>query len=283
MNVGQAYRTGRKILEDAGVDSPAFDAGCLFKKVFGLSLQERIIQSENEAGMQKAKRFLALAHERAGGRPLQYIIGEWPFLDFTLEVGEGVLIPREETELLVRTAAQMLKNVEKPVIVDLCSGSGAVAIGLASLLPDARIAAVEKYGEALSYLRRNIEKTGFREVRPVHADVFSAEEARRFPALDAVVANPPYVRSGEIASLQREVQREPEQALDGGEDGLAFYRAIAGLWLPHIKPGGAAAVEIGEGQAEDVKKILDHFMENVRIIRDFNGFERVVCGIRRHT
>ncbi|HCW80903.1 MAG TPA: peptide chain release factor N(5)-glutamine methyltransferase [Ruminococcaceae bacterium] len=283
MNIGQAYRAGRKILEDAGVDSPAFDAGCLFKKVFGLSLQERIIQSENEAEMQKTKRFLAIARERAGGRPLQYIIGEWPFLDFTLEVGEGVLIPREETELLVRTAAQMIKNVEKPVIVDLCSGSGAVAIGLASLLPGARIAAVEKYGEALSYLRRNIEKTGFRAVRPVHADIFSVEEARRFPALDAVVANPPYVRSGEIASLQREVQREPKQALDGGEDGLAFYRAIAGLWLPHIKPGGAAAVEIGEGQAEGVKKIFYHFMENVRIIRDFNGFERVVCGIRRYT
>jgi release factor glutamine methyltransferase len=281
MNIGEAYRTGKKLLEDAGCDSPAFDAGCLFQKAFGLDRQQRVMRSSECAGVPETESYLSLARERAAGRPLQYLLGEWPFLGLTLEVGEGVLIPREETELLVRTAAAMLNGCPSPEAVDLCSGSGAVALGLASLLPGARVTAVEKYEGAFSFLNRNLERTGFGRVRAVCLDVLDPRSADGFSDLDAVVANPPYVRAGEIAALQREVRREPREALDGGSDGLLFYRAIAKLWLPKLKPGGVAAVEIGEDQAAEVSSLFAAQLDEIRVSRDFNGLERIVSGRRR--
>lgn len=280
MNVGEAYRAGKKLLEKSGCDSPAFDARCLFEKVFGLDRQQRIIRSAEIADEGKTAEYLSLTRERAAGRPLQYILGKWPFLGLTLEVGEGVLIPREETELLVRTAAGLLNERKTPEIVDLCSGSGAVALGLVSLLPGTRVTAVEKYAGALRWLRRNIERTGFSGVAAEELDVLDPASAERFCGLDAVVSNPPYVRAEEIGGLQPEVRREPHEALDGGNDGLVFYRAIAEIWLPKLKPGGVAAVEIGEGQAEDVKRLFGGVLGDLRVYRDFNGFDRVVSGRR---
>lgn len=281
MNIGEVYREGKRLLAQAGCDSPDFDAGCLFEKMFGLDRQQRILQSSAEAEAEKTAQYLAFARERAGGRPLQYILGEWPFLGMVLEVGEGVLVPREETELLVRTAAEMLRERENPQIADLCAGTGAVALGLASLLPDAHVKAVEKFPAAMDYLRRNIEKTGLSRVEAVSLDVLDTSLAECFPALDAVVSNPPYVCREEISTLQREVRHEPHEALDGGEDGLVFYRAIAEIWLPKLKPGGIAAVEIGEGQAEDVAELFAGKLEEIHVYRDFNGTERVVSGTRR--
>lgn len=282
MNLGEAYRAGKRLLSAAGCDSPAFDAGCLFEKAFGLGRQERILRSAEAADPEETAAYLALARERAEGRPLQYILGEWPFLGLTLAVGEGVLIPREETELLVRTAAELLRGAGNPSAVDLCSGSGAAALGLASLLPGARVTAVEKYPAAFSFLRRNIERTGLSNaVSAVSLDVFDPAAARGFSGLDAVLCNPPYVRSGEIPALQREVRREPREALDGGEDGLRFYRALSRLWIPRLKPGGVVAVEIGEDEAEDVCGLFSPLLEGVRVLRDFSGLERVVAGRRK--
>lgn len=280
MNLGEAYREGKRLLESAGNESAAFDAGCLFEKAFGLDRQQRILNSQKTADAQKTAAYLAMARERAAGRPLQYILGEWPFLDFTLEVGEGVLVPREETELLVHTAAEMLKDGKSPRIIDLCSGSGAVALGLASLLPGAQVTAAEKYDGALSYLWRNIRQVGYPGVTAVKMDILDADGVREYSGFDCIVSNPPYVRGGEIESLQTEVRREPREALDGGEDGLVFYRAIAEIWLPKLKPGGAAAVEIGEGQAADVKKLFETALCDIKVFQDFNGIERVVAGRR---
>ena len=281
MNIGEVYRAGKRLLAQADCDSPDFDAGCLFEKAFGLDRQQRILRSAEEADSETAEQYLALSRERAGGRPLQYILGEWPFMDMTLEVGEGVLVPREETELLVRTVAQLLRGREDPQVVDLCAGTGAVALGLVSLLPGAHVIAAEKFPAAMHFLRRNIEKTGFSHVEAVSLDVLDAASVERFPALDGVVSNPPYVCREEILTLQREVRHEPHEALDGGEDGLVFYRAIAKIWLPKLKPGGAAAVEIGEGQAEDVAKLFAGTLEGIHVYRDFNGIERVISGTRR--
>lgn len=280
MTLGEAYRQGKKLLEKAGNEAPAFDAGCLFRKAFGLDRQQRIVQSGSAADMGKTAEYLAMAKERAGGRPLQYILGEWPFMGFPLEVGEGVLVPREETELLVRTAAELLAGAARPEIADLCAGTGAVSIGLASLLPGARITAVEKYPAAFFYLRRNLLRTNASGVTTAELDVLSPEAVRKFLLLDAVVSNPPYVRADEIPGLQEEVQREPREALDGGRDGLVFYRAIARLWLPRLKPGGTAAVEIGEDQAADVVHLFSPLLRDIRVTKDFNGLDRVVSGKR---
>ncbi len=284
MTLGELYRKERKTLSDAGVESPAFDADCLFRQVFGLDRQQRILQSQEQADAEKVKEYEDCVAARAGGRPLQYILGKWPFMDFSLFVGEGVLIPREETELLVYTAAEHLKGSRHPHVADLCSGAGAVALGLASLIPGAQVTAAEYYEEAYSYLVRNIKETGFANVMPAFLDVLDPRSAEQFSALDCIVSNPPYVCAGELPALQREVRREPPTALDGGEDGLLFYRAIARNWLPLLKPGGCAAVEIGEGQAPEVAELFESAgLSCIRVDRDFNGIERVVSGIQEIT
>lgn len=283
MTLGETYRMGKNILTGAGNESPAFDASCLFQKAFGFDRQDRILHSAEPAEEQRSGEFLRLVHERAGGRPLQYLLGSWPFMELTLAVGEGVLIPREETELLVYTAAKLLSGVENPEIVDLCSGSGAVALGLCSLLPNAFVTAAELYGEALHYLDLNIKSTGFQHIKSVRTDILNPESAAEFSFFDCVVSNPPYVAAGELQTLQTEVQKEPLTALDGGEDGLLFYRAIASLWLPKLKPGGAVAVEIGEGQAAQVTELFRAAgLSEIQVAKDFNGLDRVVAGIRKN-
>lgn len=278
MTLGEIYRQGKSMLSRAGNEAPGFDADCLFQKAFGLDRQERILHSGDFAQEEKAQEYLGYVGERAAGRPLQYILGKWPFLQLELRVGEGVLIPREETELLVYTAAQMLNGSEEPKIIDLCAGTGAVALGLASLFPHAQITAAELYDGALSYLNLNIKETGFQNVTPLRLDVLNPQSG--ISGFDCIVSNPPYVERDELPVLQPEVQREPHTALDGGSDGLDFYRAIAQIWLPKLKPGGVAAVEIGEGQGQAVAELFKAAgLSRLQIHRDFNELERVVAGI----
>lgn len=282
MTLGETYRMGKNILVGAGNESPAFDASCLFQKAFGFDRQERILHAAKPADEQRAGEYLRLVRERAGGRPLQYILGSWPFMELTLAVGEGVLIPREETELLVYTAAKLLSGTENPEIIDLCSGSGAVALGLCSLLPNASVTAAELYDEAFHYLNLNIKNTGYQQIKSVQTDILDPQNAAEFPAFDCIVSNPPYVTAEEMQTLQTEVWREPHTALLGGEDGLLFYRAIASLWLPKLNPGGAAAVEIGEGQAAPVSELFQSAgLSEIQVIKDFNGLDRVVAGIQK--
>lgn len=284
MTLRQTYQKGKTLLEKAGNETPAFDAICLFQKVFGLDRQQLIMRGTELADEEQSASYLSLCAERAQGRPLQYILGEWPFLDFTLRVGEGVLVPREETELLVYTAAEHIRKKcvegERPKVIDLCGGSGAVALGIASLLPEAEVVCAELYEGAYHYLEENIRRLNAQSVKPMRLDVLSPEAAERFSKLDAVVSNPPYVEADTIAGLQKEVQYEPYTALDGGEDGLVFYRAIARFWIPRLKPGGLAAVEIGEGQAQAVEELFRSVgVRDIEVQKDFNGLDRVVAGI----
>ena len=284
MTLRQTYQKGKTLLEKAGNETPAFDAICLFQKVFGLDRQQLIMRGTELADEEQSAGYLSLCAERAQGRPLQYILGEWPFLDFTLRVGEGVLVPREETELLVYTAAKHIRKKcvegERPRVIDLCGGSGAVALGIASLLPEAEVVCAELYEGAYHYLEENIRRLTAQSVKPMRLDVLSPEAAERFSKLDAVVSNPPYVEADTIAGLQKEVQYEPHTALDGGEDGLVFYRALARFWIPRLKPGGLAAVEIGEGQAQAVEELFRSVgVRDIEVQKDFNGFDRVVAGI----
>jgi len=282
MTLGEIYQQGKGMLFKAGNQNAAFDAVCLFQNAFGLDHQALLIHSNEQADTARTKEYLAQIAERAGGRPLQYIIGKWPFMELELLVGEGVLIPREETELLVYTAAALLKNTGCPKILDLCSGTGAVALGLASLLPQARITAAELYDEAFTYLNHNIGKTGMRNVTPIQMDILNPQRAESFLELDCIVSNPPYVTTSELSSLQTEVQSEPQSALDGGADGLIFYRTIASLWLPRLKRGGVAAVEVGEGQAAEVAALFESAgLGQMDILTDFNSIERVVSGIMK--
>ncbi len=220
----------------------------------------------------------AALEQRLSGRPLQYILGEWDFLSLRLKVGEGVLIPRADTELLCETAADRLRGVQNPRILDLCAGSGCVGIGVASLLPSAQVVEVEKSPQAFAFLEENIKRYPQYAVQAVQADMLTDFDAVD-GSFDAILSNPPYIASAELDGLMREVQHEPRLALDGGADGLLFYRAILTRWLGKLKKGGFCAVEIGFDQGEQVNRLFGEFgLKNTCVLKDYGGNDRVVIG-----
>lgn len=282
MTLSALYRTGKASLQKAGCDSPEFDAACLVEKVWGLDRQGLLLHGDREALPQEEEEFLHMIEERAQHRPLQYILGSWPFMEMELLVGEGVLAPREDTEVVVRAAASLLQKGSSPLLgVDLCGGTGAVALGLCSLVPQLRMDCVEWMKEAFSFLEQNTCRFGEGRVRPVRGDVLDAGAAEAFlpHSVDVLISNPPYVRAGEIPDLQPEVQQEPHSALDGGQDGLVFYRAIADYWIPRVKPGGVVAVEIGEEQAQDVCRLFQEAgVTELCVHQDLAGLDRAITG-----
>lgn len=284
MTYRQLYLAARKQLSQAGVDSPGVDAGLLAEKYFGLNRTGLALRWEEAPSPQQEAAFLLAVKERRERRPLQYILGEWEFLGLSLSVGEGVLCPREDTAVLVETLAQGLEGTPAPRGLDLCAGTGAVGLGLVSLVPGLSVQCVELSEKALPYLEENIRRHGRGRASALAGDMLSPELARGFApgSLDFLASNPPYIETGELASLQPEVRREPSLALDGGADGLVFYRAIASLWLPLVKPGGLAAVEIGESQGQAVSQIFQQAgLTDVETVKDWAGLDRVVWGRRR--
>ena len=279
MTLRSLYNEARRRLTAAGIDSPAFDAACLIELVFGVNRGDLLLRGQEEADAAGEEQFEALLRRREAREPLQYLLGAWEFMDMSLKTGPGVLCPREETELLCQTVAGYLKDTPYRGL-DLCAGTGAVALGIARLCPKAEIQAVELSEQAAAYLRQNVETFGERRVQVIMGDVLSPEFASRFAdgSLDFIASNPPYIASDELPELQEEVQKEPALALDGGKDGLVFYRAIAKLWAPKLRPGGVLAVEIGEEQAEAVSALFAEAGIACRTEQDFNNLDRVVHG-----
>lgn len=284
MTCRQLYLEARRRLSQAGIDSPGVDAALLSHRFLGLDRPGLALHGEEEPAPEQAAAFLQAVEERAARRPLQYILGEWEFLGLPLAVGEGVLCPREDTAVLVETLAQGLEGRPAPRGLDLCAGTGAVGLGLVSLVPGLSVQCVELSEKALPYLEENLRRHGRGRASALAGDMLSPELARSFApgSLDFLASNPPYIETGELASLQPEVRREPSLALDGGADGLVFYRAIASLWLPLVKPGGLAAVEIGESQGQAVSQIFQQAgLTDVETVKDWAGLDRVVWGRRR--
>lgn len=277
MTVCELYNWITDTLQKAGCDSPAFDACCLLEDVGGYPRGQDHAQCAHTLSADVQTAVLAATARRAAGEPLQYILGQWAFLDLTLEVGRGVLIPRPDTERLVEVAAEHLQGVSAPLVLDLCAGSGCVGLGLCSFVPDVRVTAVELSDEALPILRRNIARYPRRDVCARRDDVLSPCGA--YASVDAILSNPPYIRTEELDGLMREVQHEPRMALDGLADGLAFYRAILSHWLPLVKTGGFVAVEIGFDQGEAVKTLFEAAgLRDVTVYRDYGDNDRVVYG-----
>jgi release factor glutamine methyltransferase len=218
---------------------------------------------------------LKIAEKRKQGTPLQYILGKWWFYKSEFFVGRGVLIPRQDTELLVETGLELVKDKPDADICDLCSGSGCVAISLAKELPQSKVCAVEKFDDAYDYLVKNTEYNGAKNLTPVKADVCDAP----FGKYDLIVCNPPYIPNSDKEILSAEVLNEPHTALFGGEDGLYFYRVISSLWKTALKKGGHLAFEVGIKEADAVAEILkQEGFANISSKTDLLGIQRVVFG-----
>jgi release factor glutamine methyltransferase len=259
-------------LEKAGIPDAVFETRCLLEDFAGGCASDEPLSETVE------KRIRQAVDERIGGRPLQYILGQWDFLNLRLRVGEGVLIPRQDTELLCETVAGLLKHISAPRVLDLCAGSGCVGLGIASLVPTAQVTAVEKSDEAFAFLQENIKRYPHLQVRVMKGDILSDLDAVQ-GEFDVIVSNPPYIRSAVLPSLMEEVQREPQMALDGGEDGLLFYRVILEKWKKKLKPGGLCAVEIGFDQAEQVNGLFEsNGFTRCTVQKDYGGNNRIVLG-----
>lgn len=277
MTVKELMWKAEAILKAGGCETPAFDSMCLLEDIGGVGRGKVDSSLQTNLSEESCKRVLTAARCRAAGEPLQYLLGTWDFLNLTLEVGKGVLIPRPETELLCELAAERLPKGRKTSVLDLCAGTGCVGLGIASLCPTATVTALELSKTAFGYLQRNIARYPALSVRAVHADVLT--EAHRFTeSVDAVVSNPPYIPDADMGSLQREVQHEPSMALAAG-DGYRFYRIIAQQWIRKIKTNGFVAVEVGIGQSEMVEELFKQAgLQKVHSFKDFSGIPRVVCG-----
>lgn len=276
MTVKELLTEGKTILKNSNVENYSNETRWIFESVFDCKSDYIFLHSDDIADAEMSEDFLKKIKERASGTPVQYVIGKWDFYGEELFVGEGVLIPRPETEMLVDYAVDYLKTMHNPVVFDLCSGSGCIGLTVARLIPESKVYLIEKSDDAMKYLVANKNKSRLDNVVIISGDIFDGFESFGIPEPDLIISNPPYINSDEIQSLQSEVLKEPVMALDGGIDGLDFYKAIADGWLNLCK--GSVAVECGEGQAESIKRLFSIHCSETFSISDFNGIERVVVG-----
>lgn len=280
MQPREALREVEARLTAAGCPDADFDAGELFRLVTGQDarLADRPLTAE------QAEKLEALTARRATREPLQYLCGSWPFLDFELAVGPGVLCPRADTEVVAEAAAQMLAGVQAPKVLDLCAGTGCLGLGVKRFCPEADVTCVEKSPEAFRYLKKNaVSALKQGTARAVEGDLFNYWQGLPEGELDLIVSNPPYLTAAEMQQLQPEVAREPAMALEAGEDGLVFYRALAEHYQNALRPGGALALEIGWQQREAVTALLAaNGWVDIVCRKDYGGNDRCILARRSY-
>lgn len=288
MRLLDVLRSMTDLLESEGIEDAFVDSEALVLHASGIDRLKAYTENP-EIDDRHVSIIRRLVDRRAKGEPVQYIIGHVEFLGLDIQVGKGVLIPRPETELLALEAVHQIKN-EKPEvmdsspltpysslrILDLCTGSGCVALALGRDFPDAEIIGTDISVEALGFAGRNAVANGIDNVVFLKGSLF--EPVSGLPPFDLIVSNPPYIRSRDIEGLQREIREwEPLSALDGGEDGLVFYRDIFFGAGPYIGGAGKIIAEIGFDQAEEVREIAERAgFRNISFKEDFAGMERIV-------
>lgn len=257
------------MLTAAGVPDACFDAAELYR--FATGRDPRLDDGPNAA---EAARLSALAERRTAREPLQYILGEWDFMDFTLKVGPGVLCPRADSEIVCESALALLQGRERPVVYDLCAGTGCLGLGIMRHSPGALVTCVEKSPEAWHYLTANTAQTG---VRTVQADVFTYYKTLPAEGADLIISNPPYLTGAEMRALMPETAQEPAMALDGGADGLDFYRLLTEKYRDAVRPGGWLVLEIGYAQGPAVLALgAACGWVNTSWRKDYGGNDRAV-------
>lgn len=278
--VGALLREAAGALSAGGNDNPRFEAEQLLMKLCGVTRNDMLMYPGLPVTEEQTERVRQSVARRLSGEPLQYILGEWEFYGLPFFVGEGVLIPRQDTEAIAELAAGFAREraYDGFLAADLCAGSGCIGITLAKLA-DVPVKLVELSDRALEYLKRNIALNGAEALcEAVRGDVLDEATAEGMPRFDLIVTNPPYLTAQDMRELQTEVSHEPETALFGGEDGLDYYRRMIPLWRRKLKPGGMLAAEIGMGQEADVARIFEDCGITARSEKDMCGVIRVIYG-----
>lgn len=274
MNYREAFETGKGALAAAGIEEAELDARLLLEEICGTDRNTLLVHGDRNVTEEELAQYKEMLEKRSAHIPLQQIIGRQSFMGLDFYVDENVLIPRQDTELLVEEALQELHDGMR--ILDMCTGSGCILLSLLKYSNDCEGIGADISEEALKVAERNRVQLGLENVAFIRSDLFEAVEGK----FDLLVSNPPYICSDVIDTLMPEVrEHEPRQALDGSADGLHFYRRILAECRAYLKPGGMLLFEIGYDQGEAVKRLMEEngFLE-VEVKKDYGGLDRVVLG-----
>ena len=274
MTLSELQKAGKARLQRAEIEDAAFEADCLLESATGYSRSQCLVRGAEAVSERVTTRFFSQIARRIQGEPLQYILGKWSFYGRDFFVGEGVLIPRPETEELVETAISVLRENPHSTVFDLCAGSGCIGLTVAKEVPECTVYLFEKYDAAFSYLQKNAEALGVPNAHLIKADIFTDAPPDGARA-DLLLSNPPYIPKRELAELQKEVLREPSTALDGGADGLDFYRVIQNRWMPFVNADGTLLFECGDGQGSEIANLFES-AKAAKVLFDFQNIDRFV-------
>ncbi|MFZ5986825.1 MAG: peptide chain release factor N(5)-glutamine methyltransferase [Bacillota bacterium] len=295
----EALISGIKLLKSAGIEAPALEAGVILCHVLGCEKTYLYSHDDYKLNNDEYEYLIKCINDRANGKPLQYITGHQEFMSLDFKVTPDVLIPRHDTEVLVEAVIDYVKEagLKKVNILDIGTGSGCIAVSLARYIKDSRVFAVDVSKGALKVARLNAKNLGVLErITFVRGNVFDglnqikAEDAIESGRVDSphrkskiffdvIVSNPPYIPSHDIHTLDVQVKDyEPLSALNGGEDGLDFYRFIIKEAANKLKPHGLLGFEVGYGQAADVLDLMKSEFERIKIVKDLAQVDRVVMG-----
>lgn len=273
MNYGEALKSGAEYLRSREIADAEYDAWYLMEFAGHISRAEYLLRRMEKMPKEVYIRYEELLRERGKRIPLQHLTGEQEFMGLSFAVNERVLIPRQDTELLVEEALKRLRPGAR--VLDLCTGSGCIAISLKKIRPDLDVTASDLSGQALEIARENAKRLRA-DVDFVQSDLLEELSG----AFDMILSNPPYIPTKTIDTLMEEVRfHDPKMALDGGADGLFFYRRIIAESKSHLTRGGWLIFEIGHDQGETVSHMMmEGSYTGVRVIKDLSGLDRVVVG-----
>ncbi|SHE76560.1 release factor glutamine methyltransferase [Caldanaerobius fijiensis DSM 17918] len=279
LSVHEAIIWGTGVLKEIGIQTSRLDAELLLSHVLKCERAHLIVINKEKLTHDDLVIYRRLIEDRRRGIPVAYITGFKEFMGIDFIVNQSVLIPRPETEILVEALIQRLKGVKSPKILDIGTGSGCIGISLAYFITDSSVYATDISSDALAVAKTNARRLGVEDrVFFYQGDVYDALPDEYKGYFDVIVSNPPYIPSVDIKNLSNEVKSEPALALDGGKDGLRFYRKIIAGAFEYLKKGGLLAFEVGYDQAQKVKSMMMSY--SVDIIKDLAGIERVVIGRR---
>lgn len=274
MTIKETLKKGMIILKNNNVESPKLKSRLLLQYILKKSRQYLIIYDNEEIGKKEQWEYFINIEKLTKGIPLQHITHSQEFMKMDFYVNENVLIPRPDTEILVEEVIKIAKNIDRPKILDLCTGSGAIAISIEKNLANAEVFAVDISEKALEVARKNANRLEA-NIKFIKSNLFNNLKKMKF---DIIVSNPPYIKKEDIKLLSSEVQREPEIALDGGSDGLEFYRKITKQAIEYLKFKSYLCFEIGYDQKKEVLEIIEkekHYIDTY-CKKDLCGNDRVI-------
>lgn len=274
MTIKEILSKGMIILKGNNIESPKLKARLLLQYILKKPRQYLVIYDSKEVGKKEQWEYFMKIEKLSNGVPLQHITHHQEFMKMDFYVDENVLIPRPDTEILVEEVIKIAKRIQNPQILDLCTGSGAIAISIAKNVPNAEVFAVDISSKALDVAKKNVQELDAK-VKLIKSDLFDKVDKMKF---DIIVSNPPYIKKADINYLSREVRNEPQLALNGGYDGLDFYRKITAQGIDYLKFGSYLCLEIGYDQKDDVVDIIkkcEHY-SNTYSKKDLGGNDRIV-------